>query len=176
MKISVFIFKISLKFDPKGQLKIHQLWLTPLPPVLHICVSESGQHWFRKWLVAYSTPSHYPNQCWVIVNWTLKNKLQWNFNQTTKLFIQENASENIICEMAAILSRGRWCKIMAQHQTGDEPLSQPMMVQFTDAYTLFVKLTLKRLGHFFQNVILFSNVVQQKCNIFIWKCSNKLIV
>ena len=37
-------------------------------------------------------------------------------------------------------------------------------------------LTLKRLGHFFQDVILFSNVVQQKCNIFIWKCSNKLIV
>ena len=38
-------------------------------------------------------------------------------------------------------------------------------------------LTLKRLGHFFfQNVILFSSVVQQKCNIFIWKCSNELIV
>ena len=27
-------------------------------------------------------------------------------------------------------------------------------------------LTLKRLGHFFQNVILFSNVVHYKCNIF----------
>ena len=39
---------------------------------------------------------------------TLRNKLQWNFNQNTKLFIQENASENIVCEMAAIFSRGRW--------------------------------------------------------------------
>ena len=29
-------------------------------------------------------------------------------NQNTKLFIHENASENIVCEMAAILSRGRW--------------------------------------------------------------------
>ena len=28
-------------------------------------------------------------------------------------------------------------------------------------------LTLKRLGHFFQKVILFSNVVQHQCNIFI---------
>ena len=41
----------------------------------------------------------------VIVDWTLRNKLQWNFNQYTKLFIHENASENIVCEMA---SRGRW--------------------------------------------------------------------
>ena len=45
---------------------------------------------------------------WDIVNWTLRNKLQWNFNQNTKLFIHENASEKIVCEMAAILSRGRW--------------------------------------------------------------------
>ena len=45
-----------------------------------------------------------------------------------------------------------------------------------DHNRISVSLTLKRLGHFFQNVILFSNVVQQKCNIFIWKCSNKLIV
>ena len=29
-------------------------------------------------------PSHYLNQCWVIVNWTIRNKLQWNFNQNTK--------------------------------------------------------------------------------------------
>ena len=34
------------------------------------------------------------------------NKLQWKFNQNTNLFIHENASENIACEMAAILSRG----------------------------------------------------------------------
>ena len=86
------------------------LVLTHLPLVPHICVSESGQYWFRLWLVAYSAPSHYLKQCWVIVNWTLRNKLQWNFNQNTKLFIHEIASENIACEMAAILSSGRWVK------------------------------------------------------------------
>ena len=37
-------------------------------------------------------------------------------------------------------------------------------------------LTLKRLSHFFQYVILFPNVVQQKSNIFIWNWSNKLMV
>ena len=50
-------------------------------------------------------PSHYLNQCWVIVNWTLKNKLQWNFNQNTKLLIHENASKNFVCEMAPFLFR-----------------------------------------------------------------------
>ena len=31
-------------------------------------------------------------------------------NQNIKLFIHKNVSENIVCEMAAILSRGRWFK------------------------------------------------------------------
>ena len=26
-------------------------------------------------------PSHYLNQCWIIVNWNLRNKLQWTFNR-----------------------------------------------------------------------------------------------
>ena len=81
-----------------------------LPLVSHICISESGQHWLRYWLVVYSAPSHYLNQCWVIVNWILRNKLQWNFNQNTKLFIHKIAFENIVTEMAAILSRGRRVK------------------------------------------------------------------
>ena len=53
-----------------------------------------------------SAPSHYLNQCWLIANWTHRNKLQWHLNQITKLLFHENASENIVCEKAAILSRG----------------------------------------------------------------------
>ena len=48
------------------------------------------------------------NQRWVIVNWTLKNKLHWIFYQYTKLLILEKASEDIVSEMAAILSRRSW--------------------------------------------------------------------
>ena len=40
--------------------------------------------------------------------WFFRNKLQYNFNEKTNIFIQENASENIVCEMAAILPRERW--------------------------------------------------------------------
>ena len=42
-----------------------------------------------------------------MVNWTLRNKLQWNCNHNTKFFIYENATENFFCEMAAILSMGK---------------------------------------------------------------------
>ena len=56
----------------------------------------SGEHWFRQWLVAYSAPSRYLNQCWVIFNWTLRNNLQWNLNQNTNFLNPE---------MAAFLSR-----------------------------------------------------------------------
>ena len=35
------------------------------------------------------TPSHYLNQCWYIVNWTLGHKLQWNLNPNLYFFIQE---------------------------------------------------------------------------------------
>ena len=56
----------------------------------------------------YSAPSHYLNQCSLMVNWTPRNKLQWNLNHNTKLSIQENAFKNVVYEISAILSRGRW--------------------------------------------------------------------
>ena len=50
-------------------------------------------------------PSHYLNQCLNIVNWTLSNKLQRNFNWNSNIFIEENTFENVIWKMAAILSQ-----------------------------------------------------------------------
>ena len=60
--------------------------LTHLPLVLHTCVSKWGQHWASRWLVALSAPSHYLSRYWIIVNWTLRNKLQWNFKQNSKVY------------------------------------------------------------------------------------------
>ena len=62
---------------------------------------QTNHHWFRQWPVAFPTPSHYLNQCWNIGNWTLRNKLQWNTNQNSCIFIQENAYENV-------MSSGKW--------------------------------------------------------------------
>ena len=44
---------------------------------------------------------------------------QWNLNQKTKLFIQENAFEHVFCEMASILSK-RWADLLADKHTNSE--------------------------------------------------------
>ena len=49
--------------------------------------------------------SHYTKSSWLIVNYTLRNKLQWNSNKKT-FQSWMNAFEYIFCEIAAILSRG----------------------------------------------------------------------
>ena len=49
--------------------------------------------------------SHYLNQCKVIVNQNPGNKLQWNWNQNRKIFIQEYALENVVCKTSAISFR-----------------------------------------------------------------------
>ena len=125
--------------------------------VPHICISELGQHWFRWWLVACSAPSQYLNQCWVTVNWTLRNKLQWNFNQTTKLFIHKNASENIVCEKAAILSRG------------DELISLCMFASSPHQTPCY---SVDRLPHWesIKSSLVFINT---NITLFIWDCTSK---
>ena len=47
----------------------------------------------------------YLNQCWNTVNSNLRNKLQWNLKQNSHIFIEENACENVVCQLAANLSQ-----------------------------------------------------------------------
>ena len=65
----------------------------------HICVSKLTTIGSDNGLSP--APSHYLNQCWNIVNWTLRNKLQWKFNRNSNIFIQENALEIVVCEMGS---------------------------------------------------------------------------
>ena len=50
-------------------------------------------------------PSHYVKQWWNIVNLTHINKLQWNFNRNSYIFIQENAAENVVWKISTIVSQ-----------------------------------------------------------------------
>ena len=43
-----------------------------------------------------------------MLNWTLRKKLLWNFNQNSNILIQEKAFESVVCKMAAILSQPPW--------------------------------------------------------------------
>ena len=116
--------------------------LTLLPSVPYICVGELGEQWFREWLVACSVPSHYPNQCWHIVNWTLGNKLQWNSNRNTKLLTWKCVwiEEAAVCEITAIFSiyaaRVRTCylhmyiiRVMSYERHGAANQGQRLLVQ-----------------------------------------------
>ena len=81
-------------------------------------------HWGRVTQICVSKlttigSSHYLNQCWNIVNWTLGTKLQWNLDRNPNIFIQENAFESVVCETAAILSRPQCVK---RNHTGSESL------------------------------------------------------
>ena len=78
--------------------------LTHWGRVIHICVGNLAIIGSDNGL----SPGHYLNQWWNIVNWTLKNKHQWDFNRNSYIFIQENAFENVVWKMAAILSRPQW--------------------------------------------------------------------
>ena len=59
----------------------------------------------RWWLVVWWATSHYLNQCFNVVNWTLWNKFQWNLYRNLYVFIQENAFENFVWKLVDILSR-----------------------------------------------------------------------
>ena len=80
----------------------------------HTCVSELGQHKVRQWLVSCSAPSHYLKQCWLIVNWTNGNKLQWILQfchfRSRKYFWNCHLSE-----WRPFLSRRKWVKHSMHH-------------------------------------------------------------
>ena len=80
------------------------LFFTHWSRLTHIRANKLGHHLFKQWLITCSTPSHYRNQCWFTLNWTLGNKFQWNLNQNTTVFTEENQFENVVCTMTAILS------------------------------------------------------------------------
>ena len=67
----------------------------------HVCISKLSIIGSDNGL----SQNHYLNQCWNIVNWTLENKPQWNLYRNSYIFIKENAFENVIWKMAAILSQ-----------------------------------------------------------------------
>ena len=65
----------------------------------HIC-----NHWFRLWLGAWMVPSHYLNQWWDIVNWTVGNQHQWNPKKKLNIFIHETVFENVISKFCLTLN------------------------------------------------------------------------
>ena len=86
--------------------------LTHRGRAMHICVS--------KLTIIASDNGLSPGQCQAIiwnnaVNWILRNKLQWNFDENSDIFFQENALESVVRKMAAILSQPQCVNISVQN-------------------------------------------------------------
>ena len=99
--------------------------------------------YMRRWSVivsdnGLSSPNHYLNQCWNIINWTRRYKHQWNLIEMDTFFLQENAFWKCRLQMAAILSRRQCvkkCPILTWYRTVEKTLTEPMVIQFCDAYS-----------------------------------------
>ena len=81
--IMTAVLKPKLRYGNMQQVQGLPFPLTHLILVLHMCNSELDQHWS-------------------IVNWILANKLLWNSNPNSKIFIEENAFENVFCHLDGI--------------------------------------------------------------------------
>ena len=106
-----------MELDQMQWIYIQHCWywwpgaLTHWARVTHICVdnqtiivSDNGLSPGRRQAIIWTN---------VIVNWTLRKKLQWNFNRNYNIFSQENAFENVVRKLAAILSRPQWVNTVA---------------------------------------------------------------
>ena len=114
IKLRILAWNVASRKSHQVETHIHDncVSLTHWGRVTHICVSKLTIIGSDNGLV----PCHYLNHYWNIVNWALKNKLQWNFNRNSDIFIQENALENVVWEMASILSWPQYVKTIQQIQ------------------------------------------------------------
>ena len=55
------------------------------------------------------------------VNWTIGNKLQWNFYRNSNIFFEENTFENVVCEMLFISCRPQCVKDRTSHKMPHQP-------------------------------------------------------
>ena len=86
----------------------HHTLLTPLKAlthwgwVTHRCVSKLAIIGSDNGACRLVGLSHYLNQCWNIVYWISRNKLQWNFKRNSRVFMHENPFQNVVWKMASI--------------------------------------------------------------------------
>ena len=91
---------------PEQDVSIGADWLTLWGRMTHICIgkltiigSDTGLSPGRRQAIIWTNAG--------IFYWTLRNKLQWNSNRNSSIFIEENIFENVVCEMLSISSRSR---------------------------------------------------------------------
>ena len=101
------------------------------------------QHWFRYWLGAVQATSLYLNQWWLVywriyVSLGLNELTHWGWDKMAAIQYLQDIFKFIfwyedavfwfgICSQGSINSKSTVVQIMAGHQTGNKPWSEPMM-------------------------------------------------
>ena len=75
-------------------------------------------------IIACSMPSHFLNQCWLTVNWTVGNKIPWNFNQHSNFFIEENEFWSVVFKITPILSQPKCVNMFLSSLLSDSYMHQ----------------------------------------------------
>ena len=83
-----------------------------------------------------SVPICYLNQCCNVVNSDLRNKLRWNLKRNSYIFRKENAFENVVCEMAAILSLLLYITSILKYSVRYSYINQPKWTRLFLLYSL----------------------------------------
>ena len=68
-----------------------------------------GQHRLTAWLVTYSASSSDLNQIRLVVDGTLRNKLQWTYNQYIMIFIKEIVFNKTVWKWWPFCQCVDWC-------------------------------------------------------------------
>ena len=107
----------------------------PLTQILQIHVNDLGTHWLRQSLVACSAPSHYLNQFWYIINWTIRDTFQWKFNQCTKTLIKKMHLKMALAKFPPFCLRdnGLWLPKLMLSSTRSNPESLSRAAQSVDS-------------------------------------------
>ena len=78
--------------------------------------------WNRTWSTlvevmacCLTAPSHYLNQCWLIISEVLLHSQESNFPGNTHDIYLSDVLENFICKIAATYPRGQWVKETLGH-------------------------------------------------------------
>ena len=89
VQIPVYVFKFLLTYPHHPTTPHHHTTTPPSHPhtsVSHIYVSVI---WVS---ICSGNGRGYLNQCWVVVNWSRRNKLQWNIDQNSNIFIKRECT------------------------------------------------------------------------------------
>ena len=79
----------------KWRNKTYHILLTHLARMTDLCCFGWGN--LYRWQLAcrLAAPTWYLSKCWLVINYTFQNKLQWNQNWNNHIFIYKNSIENV---------------------------------------------------------------------------------